>query len=210
MARRIKSVEGLWLFLALLLHLLLLIVPFNQPPKPPEVAETISVVMDIQSKQQLYSEPVERDLPPPIEQPSSSQEEQSQPAPLATREVEQSEPEPSVVERPSTSVTAAQLLLGVSELKFEPPASDEKRQLGDAESVELPANWLPTLKLEDNLFTGKTGSGKAEIMDQWKSTDGAYNVIVKTPSGKTFCGHAPPQQRISSLEEPVVVWRSCD
>lgn len=220
-SRRLKARDSLWLFLALLLHLAFLLVPPGKPLNPVTTPPSISVLLDIQTISQPDSEsPVaEQDLPedsaqsqpPDTTQPvAQNQQVTSQSTTPSPSEDQQVISKLTSDESSPTNVTTAQLLLSVSELEFAPQSTEPKRQLGDTESVPLPANWSAGLKLEENLFDDKMVSGKAEVVDQWSSADGSFNMIVKAPNGKTFCGHAQPRNRISSMEARVVMWKSCD
>jgi len=223
--RRLKRIDILWLVLALLLHSTLLLVQVDEPSESSEKRHSISVSMDIQAQEdpepaqpEPYLSPPDLtppdqplpDQPPPDRSPVNSDKPPPTPVAEAPREAEPLQPQQPIAEKPSTPKTAAHLLLDASEFQFAVPESDQARELGVYEKSPLPPNWKPSLKLENNMFTGRTGSGKTEIVDQWQSADGAYNVVVKTPSGKTLCGHTQPRTRIGSMEEPVVMWRICD
>ncbi len=201
--RRLKAVDGLWLGIALALHSALLLVPINIPPELSPATESLTVTLDIQSK-----------AVPPIDQPVEYQpeinpERRPQSVPQKPKDVQQLDPLLYSAQNLSEPITTAQLLRTVRHLKFPQPESEKTLKLGTFRAPPLPANWLPSLEIDDNLFHGTVTSAGSEIVDQWGGVDGRYNVVVKTSTGHTLCGQALAWSPMNPLEEHVTMWRSC-
>ena len=201
--RRLKTVDGLWLGIALLLHSLLLLVPINIPPELPPVPEIITVTLDIQSKAE-----------PPVDQPVKYQSEinpEKKPKSVTPEPKDSQQVDPLLFSTHvlSKSITTTQLLRSVSHLKLPRPEREKPLDLGTFRVPPLPANWSPSLKTDDNLFNGKIASAGSEIVDQWGEAGGRYNVVVKTSSGHTLCGQVQAWSPMNSLKEHVTMWRSC-
>jgi len=202
-SRRFKAIYGLWLGIALLLHLALLLVPIGMPRELSPAPEAITVILAIQSK---ASSPVEQ---PVNHQPELDQETKPQSGPPAPQDTQRLVPAPLSAQDLPKAITAAQLFHNVSYLKWPLPESEKPLKLGAFKPQLLPVNWLPSLKMGDNLFSGKVVSARTEIVDQWLAADGGYNVVVNTPTGQTLCGRAQAWNPMNPLEEHVTLWRLC-
>jgi hypothetical protein len=202
---RLKAVDGLWLGIALALHLALLLVPVNIPPELSPTTETLTVTVTLDTRS--------KDVPPidqPVKyQPEINPERRPQSVPQEPQDVQQLDPLLFSAQDLSAPITTAQLLRSVRHLKPPQPESEKALELGTFRAPPLPANWLPSLKIDDNLFNGTVTSGGSEIVDQWGGADGRYNVVVKTSTGHTLCGQAQAWSPMNPLEEHVTMWRSC-
>lgn len=201
--RRLKAVDGLWLGIALAFHSALLFVPISVPPELSPATETLTVTLDTRS----------RDVPPvdqPVKyQPEINPDKRPQSVPQKPQDVQSLVPLLVSAQDLSEPITTAQLLRSVSYLKPPQPESEKALELGAFRAPPLPANWLPSLEIDDNLFSGTVTSAGSEIVDQWGGADGRYNVVVKTSTGRKLCGQAQAWSPMNPLEEHVTMWRSC-
>lgn len=201
--RRLKAVDCLWLGIALLFHSVVLLVPISIPTEVSPVAEIITVTLVKQLK-----------VEPPKDHPVKHQPEiiAEKKSPSITSEPKDSQQVESVLVSTQAlpkSITTAQLLRSVDHLKLSIPEKKKPLALGAISAPPLPANWSPSLKIDDNLFNGKVASAGSEIMDQWVDAGGGINMVIKTSSGNTLCGQAQAWTSMNPLVEPVMMWRSC-
>ncbi len=83
-------------------------------------------------------------------------------------------------------------------------------RLGQVRPSSPPPNWT-----RDHSFTQETPfvsvwlPQNAVILDRWRNPDGSHQVIVKTPSGNTYCGKAAAYDPLEPLVEPVMLFKSC-
>ncbi|MFC1720590.1 hypothetical protein ACFL00_05605, partial [Pseudomonadota bacterium] len=103
----------------------------------------------------------------------------------------------------------ATLLDSASRLEWSFPKARQKRQLGVHQPQEIPENWRPSIRMEDNLFDGMTVPGKTEVVDEWLANDGSYNVVINTPSGETLCGSKQAWDPMNPMLEHLTLFRKC-
>jgi len=208
--RRFKALDYLWVGVALLFHAMLLLMPFSMPNEVAPKSETISVTFVTPPEAETPEEqPVESELA--TTQPDTKPE--KKPASITTAPLEPQEqvPEPllDTIQALPKPVSAAQLLQSAADFNLSTPVKDKSLTLGAFSAPPLPANFAPSLKIDDNLFDGRIAMADSEIMDEWVDASGGYNVVVKLPSGRVLCGQAQPYSSMDPLVEHVTMWQSC-
>lgn len=191
---------------ALLLHALLLLVPAQRAIQPVEALRQLSVSLQKTAPPPLSPSVMEESAPAAAEAPRP-------PLETAPTRAEPAPPELPVVPldspAPPAELSAARLLdlAGRREWNFKSPG--EPRRLGEFQPQPLPRNWRPGIPREATLFDDLAPPDRVEIVDRWLAADGSHNVVINTPSGETYCGHAAAWSPTNPLLEPVMLWRPC-
>jgi hypothetical protein len=118
-------------------------------------------------------------------------------------------PAPVVPEEDPYPVTTARLVDSASRLKWSSPKPEAHRKLGAPRPWEVPENWRPSIRLDENLFDGMTLPVKTEIVDEWLAADGSQNVVLNTPTGQAMCGRREASDPLRPMVENLMMFRPC-
>lgn len=199
---RLNRRDGVLFGIVVLLHALLLLVPFQHSPPGTEVSQVVSVTLLAPRKEEPIFQ--EEEIPPAQDvTPRQATPLAELPAPPEPITMESSPEEPLV------TTTTALLLDSASHFKWPAVEKDKSRQLGVFVPQAVPENWRPSIVEEDNLFNGMILPTRTETVDRWLAADGSHNVVLNTPSGKTLCGRARPWDPMNPELEPVMNFWEC-
>jgi len=204
---RLSKRDAAFLAIAVVLHGSLFLIPIKQLPsrqKHPQVVSLSLLVPPVQKP--VFVESQDPVLPPAISTPEPVKE-QELTEPLA----DLSEPEPELVVpvEPPDPVSTARLVDSASRLKWPVPKHEEQQQLGVHQPQEIPPNWRPSIRLDDNLFDGMTVPTETEVVDEWRASDGTHNVVINTPGGETLCGRKQAWDPMNPMIEHPMMFTRC-
>ena len=205
--KRWRSKDGLWLSLAIALHVLVLMIPTRQ--EAPTTTSIIPLNIRLLAPPAIDKPFVEDSVQLKDEYPATENVTDASALPeLASQENVESSP-PHARIREEVIPGTARLLDSASELDWPLPAVENFRRLGVFVPQALPENWRPGFKIEDNPFNGMVLPGKTEIVDRWLSVDGTQNVVINTPGGNTLCGRVEAWDPMQALDERLMHFRPC-
>ena len=208
--KRWRSKDGLWLSLAIALHVLVLMIPTRQ--EAPTITSIIPLNIRLLAPPAIDKPFVEDSVQLKDEYPATENVTDASALPekpeLASQENVESSP-PHARIREEVIPGTARLLDSASELDWPLPAVENFRRLGVFVPQALPENWRPGFKIEDNPFNGMVLPGKTEIVDRWLSVDGTQNVVINTPGGNTLCGRVEAWDPMQALDERLMHFRPC-
>ena len=208
--KRWRSKDGLWLSLAIALHVLVLMIPTRQ--EAPTTTSIIPLNIRLLAPPAIDKPFVEDSVQLKDEYPATENVTDASALPekpeLASQENVESSP-PHARIREEVIPGTARLLDSASELDWPLPAVENFRRLGVFVPQALPENWRPGIKIEDKLFNGTVLPGKTEIVDRWLSVDGTQNVVINTPGGNTLCGRVEAWDPMQALDERLMHFRPC-
>lgn len=197
----LRGRDGAWLGLALTAHLALLAIPVGQRFATTDAPLAVSVSLLRPSPPRVSSPPVKLSVPDPVQvegRKRSPEKPARAPAPSA---------DAAEVVAPTAPNAAA--LLESARALISAPEVKAPRALGKFEPPPPPANWRPSITVEENLFGESYLPSKTEVVDRWLAADGSHNVVVRTPNGMTLCGRAQPWNPMQPLVEHVMMFRPC-
>ena len=209
-AIRIKRRDGLWLAVAVLLHSLVLLIPVRQSSGPAETVQSVTISLfntaevKPSAKPAPAHDPLTKGVSPP-ENPLLAE----QPATRKNPAVDKDEPAVFSESEAPLNTSTARLIESLSRVNQTIPDRGKKRQLGVPVPGQIPENWQPEIRLEQNRFDGMVVPRKVEIIDRWLAADGSHNVVMNTPGGETLCGRAQAWNPMNPLLEPVMMFRKC-
>jgi len=194
-----------WLALAVLLHGLLLLVPYG-PGQPPATALSVLRLALTAAPRPLATprqaaEPAPADPVPPT--PRMPEARPPAVAPL---------PPPAAIEapaKPAESGIDPDALLDAVRRVERARTPNDRRQLGVFSAPAAPPNWNPPGVPGPNRFDGMVAPEKSRVVDRWRASDGSHNVVIETPGGETVCGRAEAWDPMRPLVEPVMQYRPC-
>jgi len=208
--KRWRSKDGLWLSLAIALHVLVLMIPTRQ--EAPTTTSIIPLNIRLLAPPAIDKPFVEDSVQLKDEYPATENVTDASALPeepeLASQENVESSLPPARI-RDEVIPGTARLLDSASELDWPLPAVENFRRLGVFVPQALPENWRPGIKIEDKLFKGTVLPGKTEIVDRWLSVDGTQNVVINTPGGNTLCGRVKAWDPMQALDERLMHFRPC-
>ena len=205
---RFKPVDYLWLGVALLVHTMLLLIPFNMPDELDPIPANITVTFANPPKAvSQEDQPIEPQVA--AQQPDITPEKKPDSIIPEPMEPQVSEPLPATTQTVPKTVSAAQLLHSAAEFSLSVPEKEKPLTLGAFKAPPLPANWSSSITMEENLFDGTVALTSPEVMDEWVDVSGGYNMVVKTQSGRTLCGRAQAWNSMNPLQEHVMMWGPC-
>jgi len=205
--RRLRIHDGPWLYLAIVLHALVLAIPLVQKPLEKPVAQTVQIsLLARQSPEKPFVEmPEKTGLETPVRQPEAEHR-------TIAQQAEMVEPEELIEKAPAspdTILSTARLLDSASQFDWPGLQAEKPLQLGIHTPRPMPENWRIGISVVDNLFNGMVAPRQTEIVDRWLTADGSHNVVINTPTGDTLCGRALPWNPMQPLVEHVMQFRRC-
>jgi len=204
---RLSKRDAAFLAIAIMLHGSLFLIPFKQLPskqRHPQVVTLSLLAPPVQKP--VFVEPQDPVPPPEISTPEPARK-QELTEPLA--DLSEPEPELEVPLEPPDPVSTARLVDSASRLKWPVPKHEEQRRLGVHQPQEIPPNWRPSIRLDDNLFDGMTVPAETEVVDEWLASDGTHNVVINTPGGETLCGRKQAWDPMNPMIEHLMMFTSC-
>ena len=195
-----------WLLFAILLHVPLLLLHLQREPPTAQALQHLKIEL----RNSVRPEPASPE--PPQAQPRPEDAPRQEPAPSAADPMAATvipPAAPSVSDAPPPSLSSALLLDLARRQAWKAPPAADTRELGVFRSRPPPANWQPRTRPEANLFDDLVAPAQVEVVDRWLAADGSQNVIIKTPSGETYCGRLEAWSPMNPLFEPVAMWRTC-
>jgi hypothetical protein len=208
--KRWNAQDSLWLFLAVALHALLLLIPVlqNDHMTTRTVPLNITLLTPAPTEKPFVVEPESKKTElPAVKTETEAPDEQAVPE-LA--DLEQAE-DRADQQAPGKEVilTTARLLDSAEVIEWPAPVADDSRRLGVFAPQALPENRRSGSRIEDNIFNGMVRPNRTEIVDRWLAADGSHNLVINTPGGQTFCGRAPAWDPMQALVEHVIQFRPC-
>jgi hypothetical protein len=148
--------------------------------------------------------PIPEDVHPP-EHPVLAEKPATREGPAVDKE------EPSAISEPEVplNTSTARLIESLNHINRVIPDHGKNRELGVHAPGQIPENWRPGIRLEENRFDGMVVPRRVEIVDRWLAADGSHNVVMNTPGGETLCGRAQAWNPMSPLLEPIMMFRRC-
>jgi hypothetical protein len=208
--KRWNAQDSLWLFLAVALHALLLLIPVlqNDHMTTSTVPLNITLLSPPPTEKPFVEEPESKKTElPAVKTETEAPDKQAVPELAGLEETEyradQQPPGKEVI------LTTARLLDSVELIEWPAPVADASRRLGVFAPQPLPENRRSGNRIEDNMFNGMMLSTRTEILDRWLAADGSHNLVINTPGGQTFCGRAPAWNPLQPLLEHVMQIRPC-
>jgi hypothetical protein len=211
--RRLKATDLVWLGIAVLLHSVLLLIPYSIPA-PPARPEAVKVTIEMTQIEEAEPAPKL-----PQEEPLVSPELLPLPKPLSHEPLptsERTEAEFAVVEElekeqadETRPIGTAILLHSASAMKWAAKEEVQPRHLGIHYPVPQPENWRPSLTQEDNSFNDMMVPARTEVVDHWLAADGSRNVVINTTTGHTICGRGQAWNPMQPLVAHVMMFRPC-
>jgi len=198
--RRITSEQVRFLFLAVVLHAGLLLIPLGSKSERPPDANSRPIMVSLQSLKATVSDPA----PNPIELPE----------PVALTKVA-AHPAPPAVGAKATPTTrpkeptVAVLMQQASGLNL------QNDKLGDATSPRrlhgaFPRHWTePLVPAEATAFSPWFAPAETEVLDQWQEPGGTRRIVLRTASGESLCGRQEAWDPHNPLYEPVTLFHRC-
>lgn len=193
----------LLLIIALALHAALLLIPVHRSATEPERSRVeVTLASPAPATTVAMPEPAPRvsSRPiPPVTGPLAA----AQPKPRRIAAQDQQQP-PS-----PPAVSTAYLLEVARDMRWQqPPVAPHA--LGTPRITELPANLArPLLPLAPNAFDPYVAPTSTEVVDHWLEPGGAQRVVIRTPSGETYCGRRESWDPLNPLFEPVMMFHGC-
>ena len=209
-AMRINRRDGLWLAVAVLLHSLVLLIPVRQFSGPAETVRSVTISLlnsaeiEFSATQAPVLPPIPEEVRPP-EHPILAEKPATRQDPAVDKE------ETSAISIPEAplNTSTARLTESLDRITWAIPDHGKNRELGVRVPGQIPENWRPGIRLEENRFDGMVVPRKVEIVDRWLAADGSHNVVMNTPGGETLCGRAQAWNPMSPLLEPIMMFRRC-
>lgn len=214
--RGFRPRDGLWLAIALLLHLALLGLPMKERNPRPGDSQVVAIDLQLVASKPSMADPdpvVPEEEPPEPEVHEPIPDDPVEPAPIINDSVAVTElpdsPHPDEIQPETGTLTTASFLHSASEMDWSVEDAAPQRSLGVPVPGSTPELWSPIFAVESNRFDGMTVPGKVEVVDRWLSSDGTRHVVLNTPGGQTLCGSGKAWDPMRPLVEHVMSYKTC-
>ncbi|NNJ79796.1 MAG: hypothetical protein HKP19_11115 [Xanthomonadales bacterium] len=193
--------DGVWFGVALAVHVAILTLPVSQRFTDPDTPVSVAVSLLRPAPARVASPANELSVPEPVT--VSAGKRPPVVVPMHSRS------SPGAIEPETPRAPSAYALLESARALKPAPSEPPPRRLGVFKPPPPPANWRPSITVEDNRFSDSYLPTETEVVDRWLAADGSHNVVIRTAGGMTLCGRAQQWNPMQPLVEHVMMFRPC-